>query len=163
MRYRLVDFLPLLLALALIGAWFVFQQPMPSLSFGLPGPVGPAVLAQQPLPLATASPVPTQVLSRAEALLSLCNGSKPTFLGTLGSLKLRLGARMGDAADCERPVDEEGNTQQATTTGLAYYRHRLNAAVFTNGWDHWALVDAQVVHWTGQAVDPPASAAPVNP
>jgi hypothetical protein len=156
MRYRLVDFLPLLLALALIGGWFLVQQPTPMLLFA---ERQPAVLAQQPQPLATATPAAQQVVSRAEALLSLCNASRPTFLGTLGSLKLRLGVRMADAADCERPIDEDGNTQQLTTTGLAYYRHRLNVAAFTNGWDHWALIESQLVHWTGQAVDPPANAA----
>jgi len=155
MRYKLVDFLPLLLAFGLIGAWLFLQRPVLSLPFAS---TGPAALAQQPLPLATPPLLPPQVVSRAEALLSLCNTSRPTFLGTLGSLKLRLGARMGDATDCERPVDEEGNTQQLTTTGLAYYRHRLNVAAFTNGWDHWALVETQVVHWTGQVVDPPANA-----
>ena len=158
MRYRLVDFLPLLLALALIGGWFLVQQPTPMLLHS-PAPArrpGPATAARCARDGAPAAP---QVVSRAEALLSLCNASRPTFLGTLGSLKLRLGARMGDAADCERPIDEAGNTQQLTTTGLAYYRHRLNVAAFTNGWDHWALIETQVVHWTGQAVDPPATAA----
>jgi len=162
MRYRLVDFLPLLLALGLIGAWFVFQQPTPMLPLPFAGS-GPAALAQPPQSLVTAAPVSPPVVSRAEALLSLCNSSRPTFLGTLGSLKLRLGARMGDAADCERPVDDDGNTQQLTTTGLAYYRHRPNVAVFTNGWDHWALVETQLVHWTGPAVDPPATATVVDP
>jgi hypothetical protein len=155
MRYRLVDFLPLLLALALIGAWFWFKQPLPQLPFA---GRDPAALAQQTLPVATAASVPSPVLSRAQALLSLCNAARPTFLGTLGSLKLRLGARMGDPADCERPVDEDGNTQQVTTTGLAYYRRHLNVAAFTDGWEHWALVETQILYWTGQAVDPPANA-----
>lgn len=65
---------------------------------------------------------------------------------------------MGDPIDCEHVVDSAGNTQQRTTTGLAYYRKALNVTCFTTGWDHWGLVARGVVHWTGDAVDPPADA-----
>jgi len=151
MRYRIVDFLPLLLALGLIGAWFVFQQPLPFLRQNQQ-----SVAAQQPLPLRT--PTPPPLAPRSAVLLALCNKDRPSFLGTLASLKTRLGARMGDAADCERPVDDDGNTQQLTTTGLAYYRHRLNLAAFTNGWDHWALDVNRLLHWTGNEIEPPSYA-----
>jgi len=66
---------------------------------------------------------------------------------------------MGEALECERSVDDQGNTQQKTTTGLAYYRKHLNTACFTTGWDHWALRPEGLVHWTGDAVDPPTDAA----
>jgi hypothetical protein len=151
MRYRIVDFLPLLLALGLIAAWFVFQQPLPFLR-----PAQQPVAAQIPLPLVT--PTAPALTPRPTVLLALCNKDRPSFLGILASLKARLGARMGDAADCERPVDNDGNTQQLTTTGLAYYRHRLNLAAFTNGWDHWALDQNRLLHWTGNEIDPPPNA-----
>jgi hypothetical protein len=69
---------------------------------------------------------------------------------------------MGDPLECERVVNNDGDTQQKTTTGLAYYRKLLNAACFTNGWEHWSLVDKGVVHWAGPTVDPPADAAIVT-
>ena len=51
--------------------------------------------------------------------------------------RLTLGASMGEPLECERAIDDQGNTQQKTTTGLAYYRSKLNIACFTTGWDHW--------------------------
>jgi len=41
---------------------------------------------------------------------------------------------------------------------VAYYRKNLSLACFTTGWDHWALVNGGLVHWTGDAVDPPGDA-----
>jgi len=67
---------------------------------------------------------------------------------------------MGDATECERVVDADGNTEQRTTTGLAYYRARANVVVFTNGVEHWALTPGGVVHWTSDEVEPPANAEP---
>jgi hypothetical protein len=55
-------------------------------------------------------------------------------------------------------VDTDGNTQQLTSTGLAYYRRRLNLPAFTNGWDHWALSGNQLLHWAGTQIEPPADA-----
>jgi hypothetical protein len=153
MRYRLLEFLPLLLALALVAAWFGFQQPLPWL------PLTQAEPAAQPLALPTRVP-PTPV-PRATVLQALCEAGQPRFLGSVANLKSRLGGVMGDATDCEHSVDADGNTQQQTSTGLAYYRRRLNIAAFTNGWDHWALTNGQVVHWVGEEVEPPADAAPV--
>jgi hypothetical protein len=106
---------------------------------------------------------PTPVPTRPPAALpvpqpAICTLADPRFQGGIASLKLRLGAAMGDATDCEHVVDPNGNTQQRTTTGLAYYRKGLNIACFTTGWDHWALVARGVVHWTGDSVDPPPDA-----
>jgi hypothetical protein len=155
MRDRLVDYLPLLLAVGLIAIWFGFQRPLPWLPQVPPAP-SLGVLAA-PTPTAVAG---TTGVARATALLALCDASKPRFLGSIANLKSRLDARMGDPTDCERPVDAEGNTQQPTTTGLAYYRRALNLAVFTTGWDHWALVDGGIVHWAGPNVEPPGDATP---
>jgi hypothetical protein len=63
---------------------------------------------------------------------------------------------MGDPLECEHAVDAAGNTQQRTSTGLAYYRKVRNLPCFTTGYDHWALApDGSIIHWTGDAVDPP--------
>jgi hypothetical protein len=77
----------------------------------------------------------------------------------MAALKAMLGAAMGEALECERVVNDQGDTQQKTTTGLAYYRKALNVACFTTGWDHWGLMAHGVVHWAGDAVDPPPDAA----
>ena len=157
MRERLFEFLPLLLALALIAGWFGFQQPMPWLRLDQPTPA----LQALPLPTPTTAPAPT--LARAAALQSLCDAGRPRFLGSIANLKARLGNVMGEPSDCEHAVDTEGNTQQQTTTGLAYYRRRLNVAIFTNGWEHWALDDDKLLRWSGSEVEPPADAARATP
>jgi hypothetical protein len=78
-------------------------------------------------------------------------------------LKAALGTVMGDALECERAVNAQGDTHQNTTTGLAYYRKQLNVACFTTGWDHWAARgDGSLVHWAGDAVDPPPDAMTVT-
>jgi hypothetical protein len=155
MRYRLLEFLPLLLALALVAAWFGFQQPLP----WLPQNQQSADQAVQPLALPTR--VPPTAVPRATVLQARCEAGQPRFLGTVANLKTRLGGVMGDPSDCEHSVDADGNTQQQTSTGLAYYRRRLNMAAFTNGYDHWALTGGQVLHWVGEDVEPPEDAAPV--
>jgi hypothetical protein len=65
---------------------------------------------------------------------------------------------MGEPVECERAVDAQGDTQQKTTTGLAYYRHQLNLTCFTTGYEHWGLAQGGLVHWSGDAVDPPTEA-----
>ena len=84
-----------------------------------------------------------------------CTASRPSFVGGMAALKASLGPSMGDPIECERSVDDQGDTQQNTTTGLAYYRSQMNMACFTTGWDHWGLRDGGVVYWTGDSVDPP--------
>ena len=105
-----------------------------------------------PRPLAAASPSPTAVIP--------CTDAAPRFVYGTAALKAVLGASMGQAAECERVVDAAGNTEQRTSTGLAYYRARNNISAFTNGWDHWAATPAGVVHWTGDDLEPPPDAEP---
>jgi hypothetical protein len=152
LRYRLLDFLPLLLALALIAGWFGLQQPLPFLQ-------PPTAAVPSP---AFQSVVPTPTVTRATAIQSLCDPKQPRFRGSLAALKARLGAAMGEPVGCERQVDAEGNTEQLTSTGLAYYRRRLNVAAFTTGWEHWALADNQLLQWAGSDVEPPAETAQVR-
>ena len=150
MRDRLMEFLPLLLAAVILIA---FQ-----LSRG-PGLTLPDFLPQAPtaVPSPTIAAAPTQTPRRAISSVNpSCSPALPSFVGGLATLKATLGSMMGDPLECEHAVDAGGNTQQRTTTGLAYYRKELNAACFTTGWDHWGLLGRGLVHWTGDAVDPPA-------
>jgi hypothetical protein len=77
-------------------------------------------------------------------------------------LKAALGDTMGDPQECERVTDAAGDTEQRTSSGLVYYRASTNAVAFTDDLDHWALAANGVVRWTGDAVDPPASAERVS-
>ena len=51
------------------------------------------------------------------------------------------GRRWAIRSTASTPWTSDGDTQQKTTTGLAYYRKGLNMACFTTGWDHWGLID----------------------
>lgn len=42
---------------------------------------------------------------------------------------------------------------QITTSGLAYYRRHGNTPIFTDGWEHWALVGEGLVVWAGRNSD----------
>jgi hypothetical protein len=112
---------------------------------------------------ATATPEPDATLpTPAAASAETCTPGQPVFVHGAATLKAALGETMGDPLECERVTDASGDTEQKTSTGLVYYRASTNAAAFTNGFDHWALAPNGVVHWTGDAVDPPASAEPVG-
>ena len=85
------------------------------------------------------------------------------FVHGFAHLKSLLSDKMGDPIECEHANPENGDTLQNTTTGLAFYRKSTNTPTFTNGWDHWAWTAEGLVYWTGSAIDPPGSAAPVSP
>jgi hypothetical protein len=155
--HRLFDFVPLLLALALVVAYFTFSgQPIPFLQ--KPADETQAALRAVVEPTPTLR-VPTRSPSPSNA--NVCVAARPRFVGGLARLSEAIGPIMGDALDCE-VADGEGNTQQKTSKGLAYYRKSSNIAAFTTGWDHWALTPNGVVHWAGEAVEPPADAAPLS-
>jgi hypothetical protein len=73
----------------------------------------------------------------------------------MAGLRAAVGSQMGDAIECEHVVDAQGDTQQATTTGLAYYLKASNIACFTTGYNHWALRNGALVTWTGDSASPP--------
>jgi len=158
MRDRLVEFTPLLLVGVVLLAFqltrggtppaFLFQ-PLPAVT---PTPVEVAGVVAQPAP---------RQQTNQTIQLAGCNAARPQFIGGIAALKSALGARMGEPIECERATSPQGDTQQKTTIGLAYYRKTLNVACFTTGWDHWALVNGALVHWTGDAVDPPPDAGVV--
>jgi hypothetical protein len=109
-------------------------------------------------PVPTAAVRPVAKPSPAPPPSDVCTAAVPRFVHAMADLRARLGADMGAPTDCERVVDSNGDTEQKTTTGLAYYRVEINSAVFTNGVDHWALTTDGLVHWTGDDVTPPAGA-----
>ena len=162
MRDRLTELLPLLL----VGLVLLAFQLTRSSGAELPIPDLPFLAVADPTSTPVASSVPTPVSARQPATVpaprpGICTLTQPRFAGGIATLKAALGAAMGEPLECERVVDATGDTQQKTSTGLAYYRKALNVAAFTTGWDHWALADRGVVHWAGDSVDPPPDAAPL--
>jgi hypothetical protein len=163
MRDRLLDLLPLLLVGAILLAFYSLRAQGPALSFsGLPTQEPTPAIQPQPrrTPQAITSqqPLPRRTQLAISAQHDPCNPGRPVFLRGMAALKAALGAQMGEPVECERVVDAAGNTQQRTTAGLAYYRSDSNTSCFTTGWDHWALVpELDLVHWTGDMVDPPAN------
>jgi hypothetical protein len=116
----------------------------------------------QPAPSPATVASPTAARTAVPAKTDECTSASPRFVHGAASLKAALGARMGDATECERLVDSAGNTEQKTTTGLFYYRASSNTVAFTNGFDHWALTARGLVHWSGDDVEPPPNAQPAS-
>jgi hypothetical protein len=85
--------------------------------------------------------------SRAEP--SCEPGQQPTFHSDFATVKVELGAVMGEPIECERTDPRNGEVLQRTTTGLAYRPKDADTPIFTNGHDHWALTPTGLVHWTG--------------
>jgi hypothetical protein len=56
-----------------------------------------------------------------------------------------------------RANPDNGDLLQQTSTGLLIYRTVTGAAVFTNGWTHWAITPhgLSLVTWSGSGLDPP--------
>jgi hypothetical protein len=117
----------------------------------------------QAAPPAASPPAPTVAVAPSAspsvaAQSDVCTAAAPRFVLALAQLRARLGADMGAPTECERVVDASGNTEQKTTTGLAYYRASLNTPVFTNGVEHWALTADGLVRWTSDDLEPPRGA-----
>jgi hypothetical protein len=103
----------------------------------------------------TTGPSPTDI-----AAGDICTAQQPRFVHGLAALKTSVGSVMGVPIECERVIDAAGDTEQRTTTGLAYYRTATNTTAFTDGSRHWALTSNGAVHWTGQELEPPLGAEP---
>jgi hypothetical protein len=130
MRDRLLECLPQLLVVVVLAGLIALR------SGSLPTPGGapptPAPTADVQPPRRSASPIHATMA----AVSSACNERAPRFVGRLALLRSAAGAAMGDALDCEHVVDPQGNTEQTTTAGLAYYRQSSNAPCFTSGYEH---------------------------
>ena len=83
-------------------------------------------------------------------------GKSPAFVFGFKDLRDAVGDAMGNPTECEHAEATTGDSHQATTTGLSFYRKRSNTPTFTNGFDHWALTRDGLVTWTGSSIDPPA-------
>jgi hypothetical protein len=65
---------------------------------------------------------------------------------------------MGTPLECAHTT-AQGDAEQRTTRGLAYYRLGTNTVGFTDGWERYALgLDAGVLYWTGPQIEPPPTA-----
>ncbi len=49
-----------------------------------------------------------------------CDSAQPRFVSSMLRLKASLGATMGVPVECEHAINAQGDTQQRTTSGLAY-------------------------------------------
>jgi hypothetical protein len=81
----------------------------------------------------------------------------PTFVLGFATLSSALGDVMGSPVENEHGIQSGCDTQQLTTTGLAYWRCATNAmtfAAFPDGMHHWALINGQVLEWFGPSPDP---------
>jgi len=87
----------------------------------------------------------------------------PQFRFGFAFLSSRLGETMGDPIECKHGNPANGDTLQATSTGLAYYRSYTNTPTFTDGWNHWAWTFQGLVYWTGSDIDLPGTAVAAEP
>jgi hypothetical protein len=156
-RDRVIEFLPLLLVALVLLVFQLSRTGALTLPFQSLPEATPPVVAVEPT-----SARPMRGWRTPVPAAAVCSGVEPRFVRGLAHLKSALRGIMGDALECERVVNDEGDTQQRTTTGLAYYRKQLNIACFTTGWEHWGFVDRGLVHWAGLTVDPPAEAVVIQ-
>ncbi len=70
-------------------------------------------------------------------------------------LRAHIGDVMGEPTECVHQDPNSGAYIQQTTTGLAEVQPGAQFASFTNGWDHWALTEQGLLHWTGPDSLPP--------
>ncbi len=95
----------------------------------------------------------------AQAAPHCAAGQAPQFVLGFAQLQQRIGASMGNPLECEHTDPGSGDTQQHTSTGLAYVPHNGGLVSFTNGWEHYALAGSQVDLWRNASVDPPRPTA----
>lgn len=90
------------------------------------------------------------------------DGQVPSFVLGFATLRQHVGPAMGEPVTCEfADPSGTGDVHQQTTTGLAFWRRSTNTPTFTDGYRHWALTGEGLVAWTGDSVDPPATASAV--
>jgi len=83
------------------------------------------------------------VVARGQAF---CDDGQPLSPGTAYvALEPVLGDALGEPLECEHATTD-GDLVQATTSGLVVYQADTNAPSFTNGQEHWALVDGQLIY-----------------
>jgi hypothetical protein len=91
-------------------------------------------------------------------------GQSPQFVFGFSTLAGELPAEMGAPVSCEyADPGGTGDTLQDTTGGLAFWRKSTNTPTFTDGWNHWALIDLGMLSWQGTSIDPPYNAHLLGP
>lgn len=103
--------------------------------------------------------VPAISPTYAESVPFCRAGESPHFVFGFADLQRQLGSTMGDPTECEHSNADNGDTLQATSSGLAFYRKGTNTPTFTDGSAHWALTNQGLVSWSGGDVDPPGVGA----
>jgi hypothetical protein len=92
--------------------------------------------------------------------------SLPEFEPPYDFLDTQLGPTMGSAIEPVQTSPDSCDTQQRTSTGLAYWRCSTNIVAFAadpDGLQHWAWVNDALVSWAGDSADPPPDAIVVSP
>jgi hypothetical protein len=130
---------------------------------------GAAVAVVQPAPKPPFVPaIPQPAPPAAPAAPDTTTSAPPEFQLGFAFLKQQLGPTMGDPLEPEHGSDNSCDTEQRTTTGLAYFLCSTNTLGFAadpDGLEHWAWVDplGQLVNWRGGSPDPPTDAQVVSP
>jgi len=69
-------------------------------------------------------------------------------------LRSAIGDAMGQALDCEQPINAAGDTIQTTSTGTAWYTRADAAAIFTDGYHRWVLDPRGLTYWSSPEAVP---------
>jgi hypothetical protein len=95
----------------------------------------------------------------AQTVTGCAEDQAPSFVFGFADLQAWLGETMGAAVTCEyADPNGTGDTEQNTSTGLAFWRKSTNTPTFTDGSTHWALTAQGKVTWSGDSIDPSADA-----
>ncbi len=125
-----------------------------------PTPVPTAVPTPTPAAVVAPAPPPPTMVALPETEPYCRAVEHPQFRFGFATLQQQLGTRMGSPTSCEYgDPSGSGDTLQNTTTGLGFYRQRSNTPTFTTGFEHWAITATGTVYWTGDSIDPPATAS----
>jgi hypothetical protein len=140
------------------------QASQPKNTFVPPAPTPTAAAT------ATATPLPPVVVSAPAALppdvdanvaLPFANVPELSVADTFADLAGALGGMLGQPLGPEQPTVDGCDTEQLTTTGLAFWRCASGTPVFVaaDGRHRWALSDGQLLQWVGSELDAPLSLA----
>jgi hypothetical protein len=114
------------------------------------------------VPLVPPATAPTPITAPEDATVF----TLPEFAPPFDFLKTQLGPTMGSAVAPVQNVADSCDTQQQTSTGLAYWRCDTNVVAFAadpDGLLHWAWLNDGLVSWASPSVDPPPDAVAVAP
>ncbi|HEY1296634.1 MAG TPA: polysaccharide deacetylase family protein [Chloroflexota bacterium] len=76
------------------------------------------------------------------------------FGAGLANLRNAVGDAMGQAIDCETPINAAGDTIQHTSTGTSWFIGAQSDAIFTDGYHRWELDDRGLLYWSSPDATP---------